>query len=95
MTAIALAVFIVFIIYVMIWSIRNDGVRSIREQTGYIKMRVPPETPPDKTPEQRRAQQNPAAAKRAGKRKQAPAGPGETEQGPSGPARRSPLRPPS
>lgn len=47
MTSIALALFIVFIVYVMIWSIRNDGARSIREQNGYIKMRVPPEKADD------------------------------------------------
>jgi hypothetical protein len=39
MTSIALGVFIVFILYIMIWSIKNDGVRSIREQTGLIRMR--------------------------------------------------------
>lgn len=43
MTSIALFIFIAAIIYVMIWSIRNDGVRSIREQTGFVRMRVPPE----------------------------------------------------
>ena len=45
MTSIALGVFIVFIIYVMVWSIRNDDARSIRDQTGFIRMRLPPETP--------------------------------------------------
>ena len=39
MISIALGVFIVFIMYVMIWSLKNDDVRSIREQTGFIKMR--------------------------------------------------------
>jgi hypothetical protein len=39
MTSIALGAFVVAIIYVMIWSIKNDGVRSISEQTGFIKMR--------------------------------------------------------
>ena len=41
MTAIALAVFIVFIAYVMVWSIKNDGLRSIGEQSGWIRMRDP------------------------------------------------------
>ncbi|MGD1876718.1 MAG: hypothetical protein ACFB13_04365 [Kiloniellaceae bacterium] len=49
MTSIALGVFIVFIIYVMIWSIRNDGARSIREQTGFIRMRVPAKSADAKT----------------------------------------------
>lgn len=41
MTAIALAVFTLFIAYVMIWSMKNDHARSIGEQTGLIKMRDP------------------------------------------------------
>lgn len=41
MTSIALGVFIIFIIYVMIWSIKNDGAKSIRDQTGLIRMRDP------------------------------------------------------
>jgi hypothetical protein len=41
MTAIALAVFTLFIAYVMVWSIKNDNVRSIGEQTGWIRMRHP------------------------------------------------------
>ena len=41
MTSIALGMFIVFIIYIMIWSIKNDGARSISEQTGLIRMRDP------------------------------------------------------
>ena len=44
MTAIALAIFIVAILYVMIWSIRNDGRRSIGEQTGFLRMRDPSST---------------------------------------------------
>ena len=46
MTSIALGIFIIGIIYVMVWSIKNDGARSISEQTGFIKMRQPAETPP-------------------------------------------------
>ena len=41
MTAIALAVFTLFIAYVMLWSIKNDNARSIAEQTGWIRMRDP------------------------------------------------------
>jgi hypothetical protein len=41
MTAIALAIFTLFIAYVMIWSIKNDHLRSIGEQSGLIKMRDP------------------------------------------------------
>lgn len=39
MTSIALGVFIAFIFYVMIWSIKNDGAGSISDQTGLIRMR--------------------------------------------------------
>ena len=39
MTGIALLIFTGFILYVMVWSIKNDGVRSIKDQTGLIKMR--------------------------------------------------------
>ena len=45
MTSIALGVFIIFIIYIMIWSIKNDGARSIGEQTGLIRMRDPSTAP--------------------------------------------------
>lgn len=41
MTAIALALFTLFIAYVMVWSIKNDHLRSIGEQSGWIKMRDP------------------------------------------------------
>lgn len=41
MTAIALAIFILAIVYVMVWSIKNDHARSIGDQTGLIKMRNP------------------------------------------------------
>ncbi len=41
MTAIALALFTLFIAYVMVWSIKNDHLRSIGEQSGLIKMRDP------------------------------------------------------
>lgn len=41
MTAIALVIFTCFILYVMIWSIKNENARSTRDQTGIIKMRDP------------------------------------------------------
>jgi hypothetical protein len=41
MTSVALGIFIVFIVYVMIWSIKNHGARSIADQSGIIKMRDP------------------------------------------------------
>jgi hypothetical protein len=44
MTSVALGIFIVFIVYVMIWSIKNDGARSIGDQSGIIKMRDPSDT---------------------------------------------------
>jgi hypothetical protein len=41
MTSIALGLFILFIVYVIVWSIKNDGAKSIGHQTGIIKMRDP------------------------------------------------------
>lgn len=41
MTAIALVIFTCFIVYVMIWSIKNENARSTKDQTGIIKMRDP------------------------------------------------------
>jgi hypothetical protein len=58
MTSIALGVFIVFIVYVMIWSMRNDGAKSLRDQRGFIRMRVPKGAGP--------ADQEGAAAERTG-----------------------------
>lgn len=46
MTSIALAACIVFIIYVMIWSLKNDGARSIDDQTGFLRMRDPAKEKP-------------------------------------------------
>ena len=39
------AVFLVGIamIWIVFWIVRNDGVRSIRDQRGLFRMRVPPE----------------------------------------------------
>jgi hypothetical protein len=39
MTAIALVIFVIAILYVMVWSIKNEDARSISDQTGFIKMR--------------------------------------------------------
>ena len=41
MVAIALVIFTAAIIYVMIWSMKNEDARSIGDQTGLIKMRDP------------------------------------------------------
>jgi hypothetical protein len=41
MTSIALGVFIIFILYIMFWIIKNDGARSIGDQTGFIRMHDP------------------------------------------------------
>lgn len=41
MTAIALVIFTGFVLYVMVWSIKNGNARSIKDQTGIIKMRDP------------------------------------------------------
>jgi hypothetical protein len=39
MTSIAFGAVIIFILYVMIWSIKNDGAKSIGDQSGLIRMR--------------------------------------------------------
>lgn len=41
LVSIALGIFILCIIYVAYWSIKNDAATSIEEQTGLIRMRVP------------------------------------------------------
>ena len=41
MTSIALGLFILFMIYIVIWSVKNDQARSISDQTGLIRMREP------------------------------------------------------
>ena len=41
MTGIALALFTLFIAYIMIWSFKNDHARSIGDQSGLIRMRDP------------------------------------------------------
>jgi len=45
MVSIALGLFILCVIYVAAWSVMNDGARSIDDQKGFIKMRVPAKTP--------------------------------------------------
>jgi uncharacterized membrane protein len=45
MTAIALVIFVIAILYVMVWSIKNEDARSISDQTGFIKMRDSSKTP--------------------------------------------------
>ena len=41
MVSIALGIFILAILYVIFWSMKNDKARSIDEQTGFIRMREP------------------------------------------------------
>lgn len=41
MTGIALALFTLFIAYIIIWSFKNDRARSIGDQSGLIRMRDP------------------------------------------------------
>lgn len=41
LASIGLGIFILGIIYVAIWSTRNDGAPSIGDQTGFIRMRMP------------------------------------------------------
>lgn len=41
MVSIALGLFILCVIYVAVWSVMNDGARSIDDQKGFIRMRVP------------------------------------------------------
>jgi hypothetical protein len=45
MVSIALGLFILCVIYVAAWSVMNDGARSIDDQKGFIKMRVPAKAP--------------------------------------------------
>lgn len=64
MTSIALGIFIIFVVYIAIWSIRNDTVRSISDQTGLIRMRRPSE--PGPRPGSGGGRRRPEAAERAG-----------------------------
>ena len=41
LVSIALGVFILCVIYVAYWSVKNDSAKSIEEQVGFIKMRAP------------------------------------------------------
>lgn len=41
LVSIALGVFILCVIYVAYWSVKNDSAKSIEEQVGFIKMRTP------------------------------------------------------
>lgn len=40
LTSIGLGVFIACVIYVVIWSVKNDGASSIEDQDGFIRMRA-------------------------------------------------------
>lgn len=41
MVSIALGIFIIIILYIIFWSMKNDKARTIGEQTGFISMREP------------------------------------------------------
>lgn len=87
-TSIALGIFILFIFYVIYWSMKNDKVRTIREQTGFIRMRDTTVGDKKKTGNQgQRAKQS----RPIGSRQQATQGQGDESQRdgpPSGPRRR-------
>jgi hypothetical protein len=66
----SVAVFLtgVAMVWIVFWFVRNDGARSIRDQRGLFRMRVPQEpvtTPPVTTPEEP-GRAEPAAGKSAG-----------------------------
>lgn len=64
MTSIALAIFTVAIIYVIVWSIKNEDARAIGDQTGFIRMRNP--VPATKKPGSGRFAQPAAGIRAAG-----------------------------
>lgn len=39
--SIAFGIFILGVIYVAYWSVKNDAAKSIEDQVGFIRMRVP------------------------------------------------------
>lgn len=41
LASIALGIFILCVIYVAYWSVKNDAAKSIDEQAGFIRMRLP------------------------------------------------------
>lgn len=41
LVSVALGIFIACIIYVVVWSVKNDAAKSIENQDGFIRMRVP------------------------------------------------------
>lgn len=41
LVSISLGIFILCVIYVAYWSVKNDALGSIEEQVGFIRMRVP------------------------------------------------------
>jgi hypothetical protein len=61
MTSIALAIFILFIVYVMVWSIKNDGAASIGEQTGFIRMLDPSRKAADAAKAPQRSSRSPSS----------------------------------
>lgn len=41
LVSIALGLFILAVIYVALWSVKNDSAKSIADQVGFIRMRRP------------------------------------------------------
>lgn len=41
LVSIAFGIFILAIIYVIYWGVKNDAAQSIEDQVGFIRMRVP------------------------------------------------------
>ena len=41
LVSIALGLFILGIVYVAIWSVKNDAAKTIGDQVGFIRMRLP------------------------------------------------------
>ena len=86
MVSIAMGVFVLVILYVLFWSVRNDKVDSVEEQRGLINMRDPaqPKKDPNK-PRRRmmpRAQTGPPQKARGGQIR-----PGQQTRQPQGPQR--------
>lgn len=50
LVSIALGIFILCVIYVAYWSVKNDAAESIDDQMGFVRMRRPrkPRVPPAK-----------------------------------------------
>ncbi len=86
MVSIAMGVFILVILYVIFWTMRNDKVNSIDEQRGLINMRDPAQ--PKKDPDKRGRRMMPRS--QTGLSQKARGGqirPGQQSRHPQGPQR--------